>query len=98
MSARARATRAGSPGRRTGKRRRRGRASITRSSGGRGGYYGRLLAAKDKYDPDRRFECWHCVGYAGVDVAEGDALPDGWGRDDTPCTACGPGLGECKTA
>ena len=32
-----------------------------------GDHYGRLLAAKDKYDPDRRFECWHCVGYAGVD-------------------------------
>ena len=63
-----------------------------------GDHYGRLLAAKDTYDPDRRFECWHCVGYEGVDVAEGDALPDGWGRDDTPCTACGPGLGECKTA
>eukprot|EP00951_Prasinocladus_malaysianus_P044690 scaffold581393_cov38-Prasinocladus_malaysianus.AAC.1 len=23
----------------------------------------RLLRIKEQYDPDHRFNCWHCVGY-----------------------------------
>lgn len=28
-------------------------------------HYRRLLGIKNRYDPGRRFNCWHCVGYQG---------------------------------
>mmetsp|Transcript_2860 Transcript_2860/g.6726 ORF Transcript_2860/g.6726 Transcript_2860/m.6726 type:complete len:621 (-) Transcript_2860:68-1930(-) len=39
-----------------------------------GTQYDRLLELKNKYDPDRVFNCWHCVGYTGL---ENPVLEDG---------------------
>lgn len=33
-------------------------------------HYRRLLGIKNRYDPGRRFNCWHCVGYVGEEYAE----------------------------
>jgi hypothetical protein len=33
-------------------------------------HYRRLLGIKNRYDPDRRFNCWHCVGYQGPEYAD----------------------------
>lgn len=35
-------------------------------------HYARLLAVKEKYDPDFRFNCWHCVGYQGPEFSVKD--------------------------
>jgi len=40
-----------------------------------GANYDRLLAAKATYDPDNRFNCWHCVGYVGPEMEQGDEIP-----------------------
>lgn len=32
-----------------------------------GTQYERLLELKNTYDPDRVFNCWHCVGYTGLE-------------------------------
>lgn len=33
-------------------------------------HYDRLLSIKEKYDPNHRFNCWHCVGYQGAEYEE----------------------------
>lgn len=35
-------------------------------------HYRRLLEIKQKYDPDIRFNCWHCVGYQGMEFSVHD--------------------------
>ena len=45
-----------------------------------GDNYDRLLAAKKVYDPENRLNCWHCVGYIGEEIEQGDSLPEDWGR------------------
>ncbi|CAJ1939514.1 unnamed protein product [Cylindrotheca closterium] len=50
-----------------------------------GTQYDRLLELKNKYDPDRVFNCWHCVGYTGDEnpVLEGDDTRDEAGHLST---------------
>ena len=45
-----------------------------------GDNYDRLLAAKKVYDPENRLNYWHCVGYIGEEMEQGDSLPEDWGR------------------
>lgn len=33
--------------------------------------YRRLLGIKNRYDPKRRLNCWHCVGYQGSEYSSG---------------------------
>lgn len=33
-------------------------------------HYTRLLGIKNRYDPNRRLNCWHCVGYQGEEYEE----------------------------
>lgn len=33
-------------------------------------HYNRLLGIKNRYDPSRRLNCWHCVGYQGVEYEQ----------------------------
>jgi hypothetical protein len=40
-----------------------------------GSNYERLLELKNIYDPDRRFNCWHCVGYEGDEFGEAPVAP-----------------------
>lgn len=40
-----------------------------------GSNYERLLELKNVYDPDRRFNCWHCVGYQGDEFGEAAVEP-----------------------
>lgn len=35
-----------------------------------GSNYRRLLGIKNRYDPNRIFNCWHCVGYQGLEYEE----------------------------
>jgi len=53
-----------------------------------GANYDRLLAAKDTYDPDRRFNCWHCVGYRGAEMEQGDE--DSWTISRAPTISPAP--------
>jgi FAD/FMN-containing dehydrogenase len=53
--------------------------------------YSKLLELKEKYDPERVFNCWHCVGYLGEELPEGDmnydpVCPDG-GLTESPTMA-----------
>jgi hypothetical protein len=38
-------------------------------------HYDHLLEIKDKYDPNRRLNCWHCVGYQGPEIPGDKELP-----------------------
>jgi hypothetical protein len=40
-------------------------------------HYEKLEGIKDKYDPDRVFNCWHCVGYQGLEAELGKNVLDG---------------------
>lgn len=35
-------------------------------------HYQKLLDIKNKYDPNRRLNCWHCVGYQGEEFDENE--------------------------
>ena len=40
-----------------------------------GPHYDQLLQIKNKYDPNHRFNCWHCVGYRGDQYGVITTLP-----------------------
>jgi hypothetical protein len=37
--------------------------------------YAKLLELKEKYDPNKVFNCWHCVGYVGEEFPDMDSDP-----------------------
>jgi len=51
-----------------------------------GDNYDRLLEIKKKYDPENRFNCWHCVGYTGEEFGETRTT-------DRPCPTSTPSSG-----
>jgi FAD/FMN-containing dehydrogenase len=51
--------------------------------------YNKLLAVKNKYDPDNFFSCYHCVGYERVDNENPSVCPtDECTCSNTPQGAC----------
>jgi hypothetical protein len=52
-----------------------------------GSQYERLVELKDQFDPDKVFNCWHCIGYTGD---ENTGLGNGTtGTDDEDDTSAG---------
>jgi len=48
----------------------------------------RLSILKEKFDPDHRFNCWHCIGYIGEEVnlrSDGETLEKS-GQKICPCS------------